>query len=157
MRMLLVCTLLVTLVCVPNAQTAPAAVTPSDQEIHQILVDRIERDRQSVGIVVGVITPSGKRVISDGRLDTNDQRQLTGDTEFEIGSITKVFTSLLLADMIQRGEVALTDPVARYLPAGTKVPERGGRQITLIDLATLTSGLPRLPTNLQPKDAANPR
>jgi len=70
--------------------------------------------------------------------------------------VTKVFTSLLLADMAQRGEVSLTDPVAKYLPAGVKMPERGGRQITLQDLATHTSGLPRLPSNLAPKDWANP-
>jgi serine-type D-Ala-D-Ala carboxypeptidase/endopeptidase len=81
---------------------------------------------------------------------------LNGDTIFEIGSATKVFTSLLLADMVQRGEVALADPVAKYLPADVKVPQRGGRQITLQDLATHTSGLPRLPGNLSPKDPTNP-
>ena len=156
MRTLLVCGVLLTLTGVPGAQSGQATAPPSDQEIHQILVDRIDRDRQSVGIVVGVITPNGRRVVSYGHLDTNDVRPLTGDTEFEIGSITKVFTSLLLADMVQRGDVALADPVARYLPAGTKVPERGERQITLVDLATHTSGLPRLPTNFQPKDPANP-
>src|SRR5205823_14852796 len=73
-----------------------------------------------------------------------------------IGSISKVFTSLLLSDMVQRGEVALTDPIAKYLPAGVKVPERGGRSITLVDLSTHTSGLPRLPSNLNPKDQSNP-
>ena len=66
-----------------------------------------------------------------------------------------MFTALLLADAVQRGEVALTDPVAKYLPATVKVPERG-RAITLQDLATHTSGLPRLPTNMQPKDRRNP-
>ena len=70
--------------------------------------------------------------------------------------MTKVFTSLLLADMVQRGEVALTDPVAKYLPPDVKVPERGGKKITLVDLATHTSGLPRMPSNFTPKDPANP-
>ena len=70
--------------------------------------------------------------------------------------MTKVFTSLLLADMVQRGEVALADPVAKYLPADVKVPERGGRVITLVDLSTHTSGLPRMPSNFHPKDPANP-
>ena len=82
--------------------------------------------------------------------------RFNGDTIFEIGSATKVFTSLLLADMVQRGEVALNDPVAKFLPAGVSVPERNGRQITLVDLATHTSGLPRLPANLNPKDPNNP-
>jgi CubicO group peptidase (beta-lactamase class C family) len=58
--------------------------------------------------------------------------------------------------MVQRGEVSLTDPVSKYLPPNVKMPERGGKKITLIDLATHTSGLPRLPSNFNPKDPANP-
>jgi CubicO group peptidase (beta-lactamase class C family) len=125
-------------------------------EIRQILIDRIDRDRQSVGIVVGLIGSSGRRIIAYGSLDKGDVRPLNGDTIFEIGSVTKVFTSLVLADLAQRGEVALTDPIAKYLPTSVKVPERAGRSIALQDLATHTSGLPRLPTNLVPKDRANP-
>jgi serine-type D-Ala-D-Ala carboxypeptidase/endopeptidase len=70
---------------------------------------------------------------------------LDGDTVFEIGSVTKVFTALLLAEMARTGEVALTAPVAEYLPAGVRVPGRNGRSITLLDLATHTSGLPFMP------------
>src|SRR5208283_4407870 len=88
--------------------------------------------------------------------DKNDKRALDGDTVFEIGSITKVFTALLLADMAQRGEVALTDPVSKYLPKGVKMPGRNGHAIMLQDLATHTSGLPRLPSNMKPKDFMNP-
>ena len=75
---------------------------------------------------------------------------------FEIGSITKVFTAAILADMVARGQVRLDDPVAQLLPATVKVPSRNGRRITLLDLATQSSGLPRLPTNFAPKDSANP-
>jgi serine-type D-Ala-D-Ala carboxypeptidase/endopeptidase len=138
------------------AQEAPKPAMPTDAEIRQILVDRIDVQQQSIGIVVGVIGPEGRRVIAYGHLDKGDPRPLNGDTIFEIGSMTKVFTSLLLADMVQRGEVALDDPVAKYLPAGVKMPERNGRQITLVDLSTHTSGLPRLPTNFAPKDPNNP-
>jgi CubicO group peptidase (beta-lactamase class C family) len=67
---------------------------------------------------------------------------------FEIASVTKVFTTLLLADIAQRGEVALGDPLAAYLPANVRVPQRRGRQITLVDLATHTSGLPPQPPDL---------
>ena len=67
-------------------------------------------------MVVGIITQEGRRVISYGRLGTGDSRRMTGDTVFEIGSITKVFTSWLLADMVRRGEIGLEDPLARYLP-----------------------------------------
>jgi CubicO group peptidase (beta-lactamase class C family) len=141
---------------VAGAQTPqPSSVVP-DAEIRKILVDRIDAQRQSVGIVVGVIEPAGRRVVAYGSLAKGDTRPLNGDTIFEIGSITKVFTSLLLADAVERHEVALTDPVAKFLPAKVKVPERGGRSITLQDLSTHTSGLPRVPTNLAPKDPANP-
>jgi len=138
------------------AQSSPEVSVPADSEIRKMLADRIDVDRQSLGIVVGIIEPKGRRVISYGALDKNDTRPLNGDTIFEIGSVTKVFTSLLLADMVQRGEVSLADPVAKYLPADVKTPERGGRPITLVDLATHTSGLPRIPANMNPRDPANP-
>ena len=69
--------------------------------------------------------------------------------------MSKVFTSLLLAEAAQRGEVALTDPISKYLPASVKVPERG-RAITLEDLSTHSSGLPRMPANMKPRDPENP-
>ena len=75
---------------------------------------------------------------------------------FEIGSITKVLTALILADMVERGEVAMADPVANYLPASVKVPEYRGKPITLLDLATYTSGLPNLLDNFAPKYRRNP-
>ena len=90
---------------------------PSDAEIRKILSDRIGVENLGLGLVVGVIDPKGRRVVSYGSLAKDDKRPLNGDTIFEIGSITKVFTSLVLADMVQNGEVALTDPVAKYLPA----------------------------------------
>lgn len=129
---------------------------PADEEIRKILIERIDVARQSVGIVVGVIDESGRRVVSYGSLAQDDKRPLNGDTVFEIGSITKVFTSLLLADMVQHHEVELTDRIARYLPYEMNVPERNGRAITLLDLATHTSGLPRMPSNFVPKDPASP-
>jgi D-alanyl-D-alanine-carboxypeptidase/D-alanyl-D-alanine-endopeptidase len=138
-----------------GAQSVPATTVLSDAGIRKIIAERVDR-RQSVGIVVGVIEPAGSRVVAYGMLARDDKRPLDGDTIFEIGSVTKVFTSLLLSDMAQHGEVALTDPVSRYLPAGLKLPERGGRSITLEELSTHTSGLPRLPTNLAPRDPANP-
>ncbi|HKB12407.1 MAG TPA: serine hydrolase [Vicinamibacterales bacterium] len=151
------CAAVASLAALAAAFTA-SAQTPiaSDAEITQIVAERIDVGRQSVGMVVGVIEPSGRRVVSYGALAKSDTRPLNGDTLFEIGSITKVFTSLLLADAVERHEVALTDPVSKYVPAAVTMPQRGGRVITLQDLATHTSGLPRMPDNFKPADPANP-
>jgi CubicO group peptidase (beta-lactamase class C family) len=143
-----------------EAKAAEASATapriPTDAEIRRILVDRIDVQKQGVGIVVGIIEPHGRRVVAYGTFDKNDKRPVDGDTLFEIGSITKVFTALLAADMAQRGEVKLDDPIAKYLPPQAKIPQRNGKQITLIDLATHTSGLPRMPENFRPEDPNNP-
>lgn len=143
---------------VARAQAAPAPRTvPSDAEIKAILAQRIDVEHRGVGLVVGIIDKSGRRFISHGVFDSHDPRPVGRDTLFEIGSMTKVFTSLLLTEAVRRGEMAsLDDPVAKYLPASVHVPERGGKQITLTDLATHSSGLPRMPTNFAPKDPANP-
>ncbi len=137
-------------------QESRKQLAPPDTEIRGILQQRIDDFHRSVGMVVGVVDASGRRVIAYGHLNQGDTRPLNGETLFEIGSVTKVFTSLLLSEMVQRDEVALDDPVAKYLPATVKVPERDGKQITLVDLSTHTSGLPRLPTNFAPKDMGNP-
>src|SRR5580704_15727666 len=125
-------------------------------EIREILAKRIDQQKQAVGIVVGVIEPAGRRVVAYGNLAKSDPRPVDGDTIFEIGSISKVFTSLLLADMVGRKEVTLDDPVAQYLPELVKMPERNGKPIRLLDLATHSSGLPSLPSNMNRKDPANP-
>ncbi|HEU4887520.1 MAG TPA: serine hydrolase, partial [Thermoanaerobaculia bacterium] len=138
------------------ATSVAAAPIASDAEIRKILVERIDTQEKGVGIVVGVIEPDGRRIVAYGNHDRTGKRPVNGDTVFEIGSVTKVFTALLLADSVQRGEVALSDPISKYLPAGVKVPERGGKKITLQDLAAHVSGLPRLPTNFAPKDGSNP-
>lgn len=138
------------------AQAGADSPVPNDAEIRKILAERVGAENQGICLVVGVVEPKGRRVVAYGSLAKDDKRPLNGNTIFEIGSMTKVFTSLVLMDMAQKGEVAVTDPVAKYLPASVKVPERNGRKITLQDLATQSSGLPRLPTNFKPKDPLNP-
>ena len=78
------------------------------------------------------------------------------DTIFEIGSITKGFTGLLLADMVRKGEVSLDDRASKYSRAGAKLPTFDSREITLRDLVTQTSSLPRLPPGFAPSNARNP-
>jgi D-alanyl-D-alanine-carboxypeptidase/D-alanyl-D-alanine-endopeptidase len=130
----------------------PAAVNAND--IQQVLKDAVE-NRHTVGIVAGIIDKDGKTIYSYGKT-ANNGRAVDGDSVFEIGSVTKTFTSTLLADMVTRGLVSLGDPVAKYLPKGVKVPERGGKEITLLDLASHRSGLPRMPSNFSPADPDNP-
>jgi serine-type D-Ala-D-Ala carboxypeptidase/endopeptidase len=131
-----------------------ADFAPED-EIRDILRDRVERARQSVGIVACAFDSSRARIVTYGGSAATNDRPLDGDTVFEIGSITKVFTSLLLTEMVTRGEVALDDPVAKYLPGNVKMPARNGKQITFLDLATYTSGLPRVPDGIS-NTADNP-
>ena len=100
---------------------------------------------------------SNRRAAASSRTATSPRavaRPVDGDTIFEIGSVTKTFTSLLLADMVNRKEVALDDPAAKYLPEHVRMPERGGKSITLLDLSTHHSGLPRLPGNCEDEGPA---
>jgi CubicO group peptidase (beta-lactamase class C family) len=125
---------------------------PTNEEISQLIATRIA-PRRGEGLVVGVVEPSGTRVIAAG---PEGGAAFGANTLFEIGSMSKVFTALLLADMANKGEVALDDPAEKYLPAGHHMPERGGRKITLADLSQHRSGLPRLPDNMPFADPDDP-
>jgi CubicO group peptidase (beta-lactamase class C family) len=134
----------------------PARAEVTDSEVKSILQDRIDRAKRGVGIVVGLVDEKGTRVITYGKPSQDSKEALDGNSVFEIGSVTKVFTATLLADMVERGEVSLNDPISKYLPRTVKTPTRDGKEITLLDLSTQTSGLPRLPSNFAPKDPQNP-
>ncbi|HZZ26879.1 MAG TPA: serine hydrolase [Pirellulales bacterium] len=103
---------------------------------------------QNFGMVIGIVDERGSKVFSAGKCDNESNQEINGDTIFEIGSITKTFTTLLLEEMVDRGDMKLDDPVAKYLPKSVKVPSHNGKEITLRDLATQSSGLPFNPTNL---------
>src|SRR5450755_4071616 len=135
---------------------ASALLAADTAEIRSILENRIDLGKKAAGMVAGTIDEKGRVVTGYGKVALDSDRKPDGDTVFEIGSITKVFTSLLLADMVERGEVKLDDPVSKFLPPTVTVPSRNGRQITLLDLSMQISGLPRLPDNMKPADAANP-
>lgn len=141
-----------------NASVMPqeAENVPPNSQILQILEERIDTYRRGIGIVLGIVDGTGPRILAHGTFTRDDLRPVNSETIFEIGSVTKIFTTLALAVMTERGEVALDDPVNKYLPAGIRLPQQLDREITLFDLATHTSGLPRLPPNLVPTNRANP-
>src|SRR5215204_1607379 len=109
---------------------AAAAQTLSDAAITAILKRRVESGTNK-GIIAGTIDANGKQhIVSAGTSDVPGLA-LDGDAVFEIGSITKTFTATILADMVLRGEIALDDPIQKYLPASVAVPSRNGRSITI--------------------------
>jgi serine-type D-Ala-D-Ala carboxypeptidase/endopeptidase len=133
------------------------AEAPTEEEsVKKLLRHHIEALGNGVGMVVGIVDEKPARVFCEGNMGTSPDKPVDGNTEFEIGSVSKVFTSLLLANMVEKGEVKLDDPISKFLPATVKTPTRDGKEITLVDLATHTSGLPRLPDNLHPKGWQNP-
>ncbi len=128
---------------------------PSDAELKELLQNLAEQG-QSKGLVLGLLEPDGRRrVIVFGDAGAGAP-PLSSKTGYEIGSLAKTFTGAILAHMVRRGEVGLNDPVAKFLPVGVKVPSRNGREITLVDLATHTSGLPRSPIGYKIPDSSNP-
>ncbi len=134
-----------------RSQTAPL----SDSTIKSIIDDRVAGKR-AMGIVVATLEQGRPPHVYTAGISGVAGLPLDGNTVFEIGSITKVFTNTILADMVKRGEVKLDDPISKFLPASVRVPRRAGKEITLLDLATQSSGLPRLPSNLRPADVGNP-
>jgi D-alanyl-D-alanine-carboxypeptidase/D-alanyl-D-alanine-endopeptidase len=141
-----------------TAAPATAAVTsnfPSTPDLQEML-DYLVEDGATTGIVLGILEPDGSRRILQAGSAGVGARPLGRQTVFEIGSINKTFTGTILADMVARGQVKLDDPVQKYLPSNVHVPTRNGREITLLDLATHRSGLPRLPDNFVAADTGNP-
>lgn len=110
----------------------------------------------SVGFVLGALRDGKTWVRGYGTLGPDADEAPSASTVYEIGSITKVFTGILLAEAVRRGEVKLEDPVEVHLPKGASLPAREGRKIRLVDLATHHSGLPRMPLNWRPVRRKNP-
>jgi CubicO group peptidase (beta-lactamase class C family) len=132
------------------ASAAPATALPaalSDADIARLIHFRVDRQHRAASVVIGVLRPSGASLVAYG-LAGRRARKTGGDTIFEIASLTKIFTDLLLADAAVRGEARLDDPLSAYVPPGVKVPGFQDRAITLTDLATHTSALPLRPNNL---------
>lgn len=132
---------------VPGVAATPHSTLQSE-------IDARIADNPGTGIIAATIDAGGVHFYQAGSSGT--ARPLDKHTLFEIGSVTKTFTAAILAQIILAHRVSLSDPVATYLPSSVHVPSRDGKQITLGNLATQHSGLPRMPTNFKPANPNDP-
>ena len=137
------------------ALSAAPALATSDGDLRTALEQRFKGDRTGACIAAAVID-NGTTATAYVCADAKTARPFDDHTAFEIGSVTKTMTAALLAEVIARGEVTLNDPIAKLLPAGTTVPSFNGRQITIGDIVTHTSGLPRMSPQWHIADMNNP-
>tara|TARA_R110002096_G_scaffold143328_4_gene299240 strand:+ start:6960 stop:8615 length:1656 start_codon:yes stop_codon:yes gene_type:complete len=128
---------------------------PAKAELHALIKARVDAKRAS-GLVVGVREADGTHTIVAYGDAGPGAKPLGPKSVFEIGSISKSFTGVLLAEMTAKGEVALEDTVQKHAHEGVTIPQLGEQPMRLVDLATHMSGLPRLPANLAPADESNP-
>ena len=133
----------------PARQAVNAADMQSvlGQDLEQALKSGALAPSTSGGLAVGIVQHGEKHVFAFGTAKA--------DSIFEIGSISKTFTGLILAQMVEQRVVRLDEPVRELLPAGT-VAKPAGAEITLLDLTIQHSGLPRMPDNFKPSNPDNP-
>jgi serine-type D-Ala-D-Ala carboxypeptidase/endopeptidase len=134
---------------------ASSAAAADFNKIDKLVQPLLDSDA-IVGCVVGIIDGDKKEVRGYGSIHHGKSDKPNGDTIYEIGSVTKAFTGTLLADMAARGEVNLDAPLQDFLPEGVKLHLYKDKPIRLVDVASQTSGLPRMPDNFAPKDPHNP-
>src|SRR4029079_17351415 len=144
MKQIVTCVALLSLLfAAASADDTPAWRTKADELVKPLL-----EAKKLHNVIVGVVDGTGKRHYMTFGDKPDVLEKFDENTVFEIGSITKVFTSLALADAVTKGEMKLEDPVKKYLPKSITLPKRGEDDITLEELATHTSGLPRIPNNM---------
>lgn len=143
----------------PDAETPKAETTsiePLQIAAFQAPVQARLDAGYGVGIAMSIIDQDTEHFILKGLANQDTGQAISRDSLFEIGSITKTFTGILLADMVVRGEVNLDDPVSKFLPDDVTMPDYDGTPITLLDLVTHRSSLPPMPDNFTPADMSNP-
>ena len=122
-----------------------------EDSIRSIIKEAVASKR-SKSIIIGIIDSGGRKFFSEGIISDQNPNQPDSNTLFEIGSITKIFTALALADMSLKHQLNLNDPISKFLPKTVKTPSRNGKEISLLSLASHTSTFPRFPYNIDPKD-----
>ena len=125
------------------------------QTTEEKIKQRIEY-QETPGIVVGIYESGKITYHAFGVANVQSNEPVSSKTLFEIGSITKVFTTSMAAMLSLEQKLNFPDRAQTYLPSKMVLPEKNGKAITLEHLATARSGLPRMPKNFGPADAANP-
>jgi serine-type D-Ala-D-Ala carboxypeptidase/endopeptidase len=130
-----------------NNLTSPTTFEITDN-LKALIKDKIDSNKSNAAMAIGFIDPNGTQFYGYGKLsNASNNATIDENTVFAIGSNTKVFTTILLADMVNKGLINLDDPIEKYLPSNVSVPQFNGHKITIEDLATHTSGLPEFPDN----------
>src|SRR5881397_3229811 len=114
-----------------------------EQIVKQKVQPILPKNGEGGGVAVAVRMGGKTSFFNYGMADNAQNRPVTEDSIFNLGSVGKVFATTLLAQAVKQGELSLDDPVAKYV---TEL-QRGGdiRRITLGELASHTSGLPDHP------------
>lgn len=126
----------------------------TEPALRAVLEKRLEAEETPACAIAGFV--GEKTIVARACTAGASSPALVPGAFVEIGSISKALTGLVLADMVERGEVSLDASAASLAPAGAKLPRAGEREIRLRDLVSQSSGLPRLPPGFRPKDMANP-
>ncbi|KAA2283500.1 serine hydrolase domain-containing protein [Candidatus Nitrosocosmicus agrestis] len=121
--------------------------------IKEFIINKVLNKSKS-SMVIGFIDPNGTKVYSFGNISDTNNAPVDGNTIYDIDSLTKTFTTLALANMVKDGIVNLDDPIEKFLPTNVSAPQFNGFDITLADLATHTSGLPYMPSNIWVNETA---
>ena len=137
------------------ALTSPAAAQTLDATVQMAFQPHVEA-RDITGAAVAVVQGAETHFFYFGSMALGSQTPPGPHTLFEIGSITKVMTGTLLALAIGDESVTLDTTLGALLPEGLATPSFKGREITLRDLATHTSALPRMPGNWKPANVMQP-
>ena len=131
----------------PAWGAVPARAEGGDPALRELMAPGVQALMDSLpcaGVVVGVVQPTGNQVFGFGRRSVSGNVPPDGETVFEIGGVTQVFTASLFARMVEKQTVRMDQTLQSLLPDSVSVPMGGGRPIELQHLATWSSGLPRL-------------
>ncbi|WP_126243794.1 serine hydrolase domain-containing protein [Chitinophaga rhizosphaerae] len=138
---------LISLLCLPALaafcqKSGNPMQSPLDRKVDSLVRAAFARG-ECVGLMVGVIDGKKSHVYAYGETATGNGKLPTGQTLFQIGSLSKTFTGILLAAQIVRGEVKADDPISKYLPDTVRMNWFEGQPVTMLMLTNHTSAMPR--------------